>query len=188
MYGLLNAGLKDMILTQHGEDVWSKVAAKANVTDDVHFFKMQQYDDSVIYGLVGALAEETATPLDTVLYRFGIHWVGYTSSQGYSQMFDIAGPSLREFLLHLDMLHLRVARSYPDLVPPSFRFSVVGDNTLRMHYISKRQGLCPMVPGLLQGLSTRFKAPLKVVEDVCARQGAPHCEFVINFSPVVDGC
>ena len=182
MYGLLNQALKDMILTQHGEDVWSRVAAKANVSDDVHFDGMQAYDDSVVSGLVGALADETQTALDDVLYRFGVHWVGFTSQHGYAQLFDIAGPSLRDFLLHLDMLHVKVARSYPALVPPSFRFSMIGTDTLRMHYISKRQGLCPMVPGLLQGLSQRFSTPVKVTEDQCSRKGAAHCEFVIEFS------
>lgn len=181
MYGLLNEGLKDLILTQHGQDVWDRVAAKANVSDAVHFNAMHAYDDQVIYGLVSALADETQTSLDDVLYRFGVHWVGFTSQQGYAQLFDIAGPSLREFLLHLDMLHVKVARSYPALVPPSFRFSAIEEGKLRMHYISKRQGLCPMVRGLLQGLSTRFCTPLNVSEDRCSREGEPHCEFVIEF-------
>lgn len=183
MYGLLNEALKDMIVTQNGEEVWSKVAAKANVTDDVHFYKMQGYDDSVIYGMVGALSEETGVASDQVLDQFGEHWVKYTSSQGYAQLFDIAGPSLREFLLSLDMLHSRVARSFPDLVPPSFRFSAENQHTLRMHYISTRQGLCPMIPGLLRGLSLRFNTPIEVTEDLCARKGAAHCEFLVNFEP-----
>jgi hypothetical protein len=98
-------------------------------------------------------------------------------------MFEIAGDSLRDFLLSLDAMHARVGRSFPKLVPPRFQFDHVDHKTLRMHYISTRPNLCPMVFGLLRGLSLRFKTPISVQEDVCARRGAAHCEFMVVFQP-----
>jgi predicted hydrocarbon binding protein len=182
MYGLLNAALKEFVTMSHGGDAWDSVAQRAGVSG-IQFNKMDPYPDALTYTLVGEIASATSQTVDAVLDQFGEHWVAYTAAQGYGPLFDIAGDSLRDFLLSLNELHLRVGRSFPKLVPPSFRFDTVNPHTLRMHYISQREGLCPMVPGLLRGLSNRFKTPIQVMEDTCARRGADHCEFVVILQP-----
>lgn len=182
MYGQLNAALKEFVATRYGGDAWDSVAQRAAV-GVTHFNKMDPYPDEMTYKLVGETAAVTGQSVDAVLDLFGEHWVAYTAAQGYGPMFDIAGDSLRDFLLSLNELHVRVGRSFPKLVPPSFRFDSTNPHSLRMHYLSQRKGLCPMVPGLLRGLSNRFKTPIQVLEDVCARRGADHCEFVVIIEP-----
>ena len=182
MYGLLNAALREFVVSKHGSATWDTIAQAAAVSVS-HFNKMEPYPDELLYRLVGATASATGQPSDSVLEGFGEYWVAYTAEQGYGPMFDIAGDSLRDFLLSLDELHVRIGRSFPKLVPPSFRFDPLDPNTLRMHYLSSRKGLCPMIPGLLRGLSVRFKTPIQVREDQCARRGADHCEFVVAFLP-----
>ena len=182
MYGLLNAALKEFVATKYGGDAWDSVVQRAAV-GVTHFNKMDPYPDEMTYKLVGETAAVTGQSVDAVLDAFGEHWVAYTAAQGYGPMFDIAGDSLRDFLLSLNELHVRVGRSFPKLVPPSFRFDSISPHSLRMHYLSQRKGLCPMVPGLLRGLSNRFKTPIQVLEDVCARRGADHCEFVVIIEP-----
>jgi predicted hydrocarbon binding protein len=182
MYGLLNAALREFVVSKHGSAVWDTVAQQAAVSVS-QFNKMDPYPDELTYRLVGATAAVTGASGDEVLESFGEHWVKYTAEQGYGPLFDIAGDSLRDFLMSLDELHARIGRSFPKLVPPSFRFDPIDPHTLRMHYISQRKGLCPMIPGLLRGLSVRFKTPIRVQEDRCARRGAAHCEFVVNIQP-----
>lgn len=182
MYGLLNAALKEFVVSTHGSAAWDTVTEHAGESTRV-YNKMEQYPDDVTYRLVGATAATTGASGDDVLDRFGEFWVKYTAEQGYGTLFDIAGDSLRDFLLSLDDLHARIGRSFPKLVPPSFRFDPIDPHTLRMHYLSPRKGLCPMIPGLLRGLSVRFKTPIRVQEDQCARRGADHCEFVVNIQP-----
>lgn len=182
MYGLLNAALKEFVIKQHGDDAWDLVAQRAGVSG-IQFNKMDPYPDALTYTLIGEIASSTSQSSDAVLDQFGEHWVAYTAAQGYGPLFDIAGDSLHDFLLSLNELHVRVGRSFPKLVPPSFRFDSSSSHTLRMHYVSQRKGLCPMVPGLLRGLSTRFKTPIQVMEDECARRGADHCEFVVIIQP-----
>jgi hypothetical protein len=179
MYGLINAALKEWVVSKYGDDTWSTIRDAANVS--IEFNKMQAYPDDVVYRLVASTAEVTKLSADQILDGFGEHWVEYTAAQGYAAMFDIAGDSLRDFLLGLDAMHARVGRSFPKLVPPQFRFDHVDQKTLRMHYLSARKNLCPMVFGLLRGLSLRFKTPISVREDMCARRGADHCEFMVVF-------
>jgi hypothetical protein len=182
MYGLINAALKQFILESHGADVWERVAAAA-APGIAQFDKMSPYPDELTTRILTSASELTAVDADVLLDDFGEFWVSYTSEQGYGPMFDVAGDSLRDFLLSLDTLHARVGRSFPKLRPPSFRFDTVDPSTMRMHYLSARSGLCPMVFGLLRGLSRRFATELTVKEDVCARRGAAHCEFIVGLGP-----
>jgi len=74
-----------------------------------------------------------------------------------------------------------VGQSFPKLRPPSFRFDVIDDDLIRMHYHTAREGLCPMVIGLLNGLAKRFESELKIEHDRCKRSGAEHCEFLLTL-------
>jgi predicted hydrocarbon binding protein len=142
---------------------------------------MQSYPDSLTFDLARCASSELGIPLDELLRELGKYWVPYTHAQGYAHLFEVAGPSLREFLLSLDELHARVGRSFLNLRPPSFRFEPGTANSLHMHYVSERKGLCPFVVGLLDGLSKHFDTQLRVEEIACARRGADHCVFNIVF-------
>jgi Haem-NO-binding len=182
MYGLVNASLKQLIVEQHGQAAWDRVARAAGL-DEPSFNKMQSYPDSLTYQLVGLASTELKVTQDEFLHELGVYWVAYTAEQGYAHLFEVAGPSLRDFLFSLDELHARVGRSFLNLRPPSFRFDPIGPDALRLHYISHRQGLCPFVIGLLAGVSARFETPLQVDEVECSRRGADHCEFNLVFPP-----
>jgi hypothetical protein len=143
---------------------------------------MQSYPDALTYELVGCASAELGVPQDEFLRVLGKYWVSFTQAQGYGHLFEVAGPSLREFLFSLNELHVRVGRSFLNLRPPSFRFeSTEGNSALRMHYLSERKGLCPFVVGLLEGLSQRFETELAVEEIACQRRGADHCEFNLKL-------
>jgi len=180
MYGLINAALRELIVSRHGHEVWNEVAAVGapNIPD---FDKMASYPDELTTRLLQTAQQVTGIEVDAFIDELGEFWVGYTDAQGYGAMFDIAGDSLHDFLLSLNTLHARVGRSFSNLRPPSFRFDHLESQGLRMHYLSERAGLCPMIFGLMRGLSRRFRTEVTVAEDVCARRGAAHCEFLINF-------
>jgi len=180
MYGLLNAALKEFVVSTYGNDSWQRVA-ETSAPGIVSFNKMAPYPDALTYAMVTRACEVLGESFETVMFGFGEFWVRYTDQQGYGPLFEIAGDSLRDFLLNLDALHVRVGRSFPKLEPPSFRFETVDGRTLRMHYLTRRKDLCPMIPGILHGLSLRFKTALEVTQDTCARKGAAHCEFVLVF-------
>ena len=182
MYGLVNAALKELVISQYSHDVWDKIARAASLTE-TQFDKMHAYDDALTYQLVGVTCREVGVHPDDFLKALGKFWVPFTERQGYGPLFDIAGPSLHDFLLSLDDLHVRVGKSFRNLRPPSFRFDAVDAHTLRMHYVTQRSNLCPFVVGLLSGLSLRFDTPIQVDEAQCARRGADHCEFVLVLSP-----
>lgn len=180
MYGLINAALRELIVSRHGHAVWEKIASIA-APEISSFDTMAPYPDGLTLRILETARDVTGVEVDLLIDQLGESWVGYTDRQGYGPLFDIAGDSLPDFLLSLNTLHARVGRSFTGLRPPSFHFDHVGAHGLRMHYVSTRDGLCPMIFGLLRGLSQRFRTEVTVAEEACARRGAAHCVFLIGF-------
>lgn len=181
MYGLVNAAVQDLVVSKFGAAKWEQIKAKAGVSVDT-FSRMEPYPDELTYKMVGAASEVLGISADDVMKAFGAHWVLYTGREGYGEMFNIAGNSLKDFLFNLDNLHTRVGQNFAHLQPPSFRFDTLNERTVRMHYHSERKGLCPLVEGLMGGLAERFNTHVEVEHPVCSRKGANHCEFLLTFA------
>ena len=155
MYGLVNRAIEGLVRRDFGDDVWNRVVERAGVGQS-GFVAMEVYDDAVTYGLVGAASQELKLAPEVLLEAFGEYWTTYTIEEGYGATLDLMGDSLEAFLDNLDELHARVGSSMPGLVPPSFSREVVGQDDWVLHYVSEREGLAPMVIGLLRGLARRF--------------------------------
>jgi predicted hydrocarbon binding protein len=180
MYGLVNAAFRELVVSKYGLSKWEEIRQKIGIDAD-EFAKMEPYPDELTYQMVSCGAEVMGIPSEELLSAFGELWVTYTDRAGYGALFDIAGDSLPDFLLSLDELHVRVGRNFPKLKPPSFRFDVIDRTTMRMHYLTTREGLCPFVLGLLKGLSSRFCTQLDVQSLECRKLGADHCVFLLKF-------
>lgn len=175
MYGLVNKAVVDLVVSQFGQDTWDAIKKKAELDTDA-FVSMDAYPDDITYRLVGAASEVLKLDPEQVLEAFGEHWVLYTAREGYGPMLDASGATLHDFLENLDALHARVALTMQGLRPPRFRLIRVDSSTVRLEYHSTRQGLAPMVRGLLRGLSIRFQTPVDISHE---RQEA-HDEFTIR--------
>ena len=70
--------------------------------------------------------------------------------------------------------------SFPELRPPVIEVRDVTDTTLRVVYRSSREGLAPMVVGLVRGLGKKFDVDVEVAHDV-ARADAGHDEFLVRY-------
>lgn len=148
------------------------------------FVGMEPYPDEVTYRLVGAASEALGIPAAAVLEAFGRHWILYTARNGYGPLLDTMGATLPEFLGNLDAMHARITLSVPELRPPSFVCETLADRRIRVKYWSERDGLAPMVLGLLAGLGELLKVPVAVAQTVDRATGADHDEFVVAPLPV----
>ncbi len=179
MYGLVNTAIQQLITEKFGDGSWETVTEKAGIEDEI-FVSMDPYDDSVTYAVVGAVCEVTGLNAEQVLEAFGEYWVLYTAERGYGPILQMAGKSFREFLQNLDQLHTRVASTFPELVPPSFELVDLKDQKMALHYRSTREGLAPMVRGLLIGLAHRFKISISIDHTEEKAKGAEHDVFVLT--------
>ena len=119
-----------------------------------------------------------------MLEAFGEHWVLYTAKEGYGEMFSMFGGSFKEFLHSLDALHTHIGLSFSQLKPPTFSCEDLGEGTYLLSYFSTREGLAPMMVGLLRGLAAVFGKQVEI-QHVKGRAEVGHDEFHIRELPVV---
>ena len=180
MYGLVNRALEELIRSHHGAPAWEATKARAGV-DIASFARMQAYPDEITYALVGAASELLGEPVEQLLFDFGEYWMLYTGQEGYGALLDAAGASVAEVLTNLNDLHVRVGSMYPELRPPTFHCTDMTEDGLVLHYYSPRDGLAPMVMGLLHGLGKHYGQALEIRQLADKRHGEDHDSFVIRW-------
>lgn len=188
MYGMINRGLQEMVLARHGPEVWKAICEKAGAKDAT-FVRMDTYPDSVTYGMVGAAAEILQVPAGDLLRLFGQFWIEYASGAGYGAMLDETGDNLFDMLENLDDLHFRLGhvfqlygnqnKGFDKMVPPQFSVSERSTNRVIVHYRSKRDGLGPMVVGLIEGLATRCNQTARVIQTTHKGVNSDHDSFEV---------
>ena len=180
MYGLVNKAIKDMVCTRFGEDTWQQIRHKAEIELDV-FTSMESYPDDLTHKLVKAASIVLDLSPSDIMQAFGEYWIQYTAQEGYGEMIDMSGEDLPEFLENLDNLHARVGVSFPKLNPPSFECTEMEEESLTLHYRSTREGLSPMVFGLVKGLGERFDTEVEITQTQSKDSGADHDEFLLRY-------
>lgn len=180
MYGMVNKAIKDLIRSRFGDEVWARTRDMAGL--DIDFFVGNEaYPDEVTYGLVSAASEVTGIPAHDVLIAFGEYWVLQTAREDYGALLSAGGKSLREFLLNLPNFHARIMLMFPKLEPPTFQVTDVQDQSVRLHYLTRRGGLAPFVIGILRGLAEMFGDQVEIEHELRRDQGADHDVFLLNW-------
>lgn len=180
MYGIVNKAIEDLVIANFGEEKWEAIKERSGI--DIDFFiSSEPYDDDVTFKLAIAVSEEMNMTVGDVLIAFGEWWVIKTTSEKYTGLMQSGGNNLREFLLNLPNFHNRVMLIYPKLTPPEFKVSDVTENSIQLHYFSKRQGLQEFVRGLIQGLGKMYDTPVTIELMQTRNEGSSHEIFQISW-------
>lgn len=161
MYGMVNEGIRSFIEKNHGPEAWTAICKKVGL-DRSEFERMSSYEDSVTYDLVGAICEHTEMQVDEVLKIFGTYWIEFVSNSNFGSLLRLAGNTFVERVNGLDDMHDRILMAMPHLKPPSFELEQMGENSYHLSYYSDREGLVPMVVGLLHGLAAESGEKIEV--------------------------
>ncbi|WP_445453753.1 heme NO-binding domain-containing protein [Flavobacterium sp. 25HG05S-40] len=180
MYGIVNKAIEDLVIANFGEEKWEAIKERSGI--DIDFFiSSEPYDDDVTFKLAVAVSEEMNMTVGDVLIAFGEWWVIKTTSEKYTGLMQSGGNNLKEFLLNLPNFHNRVMLIYPKLTPPEFKVSDVSENSIQLHYFSKRQGLQEFVRGLIQGLGKMYDTPVTIELMQTRNEGSTHEIFKISW-------
>ncbi len=182
MYGLVNKAIEEMVRSHFNDATWNTIKQKADIKTEA-FVSMEGYPDDVTHRLVQAASEVLELSTTEIMHAFGKYWVQFTASEGYGELMDMSGDSLPEFLENLDDLHARVGVMFPKLQPPSFDCDEEEEDTLTLHYHSEREGLTPMVLGLVEGLGERLETEVDISQTQSREEGADHDQFSVKYKP-----
>ena len=180
MYGIINKSIQDLITHTFGSDKWDAVKEKSGI--DIDFFLSNiPYNDDITYKLAGAASEVLGISVGEVLHAFGEWWILKTGKEKYGGLIEAGGKNLKDFLVNLPLFHNRIMLMYPKLTPPEFKVSNACENSIHVHYHSKREGLQEFVMGLLVGLSKMYKVDSKIELIQSREDGDSHEIFKVNW-------
>ena len=180
MYGIVNKAIEDLVTENFGADKWEAVKEKSGV--DVDFFLSNEpYDDAITYQLAGAASDILGLSVGQVLNAFGEWWILKTGKEKYGGLMEAGGSNLREFLVNLPMFHNRIMLMYPRLTPPEFKVSDATENSIHVHYHSKREGLQEFVRGLLSGLAKMYTVEVAIELLQTRDEGSTHEIFKVSW-------
>lgn len=181
MYGLVNEGIRDMVVAMAGTEAWESISQEAGV-DSAGFEPLCPYDDSLTYKLVDLVSRRFELAPEDVLRRYGRYWITYTATQGYGEIMLLFGSDFRSCLENLNRMHGHMGAMMPQLSPPRFQLEVRGPTDWLVHYYSHRHGLGPMVTGLLEGLAEKYKERVSI-RHITKGTRSDHDEFEVSFEP-----
>jgi hypothetical protein len=119
-----------------------------------------------------------------ILEAFGEYWILYTADEGYGDLMSLTGNTFVEFLDNLDMLHYRINNLMPGLMPPQFSTRNETENSVELEYRSHREGMVPMIFGLIKGLAKRFNLSV-TIKQIHERENTEDCHvFHITWEAI----
>lgn len=178
MYGIVNKSIQELVIRQFGNETWEKVRLHSGIQEEF-FLSNQGYDDQITYDLAQSVAQVAGISLSEALTAFGEFWVMHTGKEKYGSLMEGGGNTLKEFLINLPNFHSRVILFYPNLTPPEFRITDIGEDSLHLHYFSKREGLKDFVKGLIQGLAVYYQTPVTIKLLESREAGSDHETYKI---------
>ena len=180
MYGIVNKAIQDLITDNFGADKWEAVKNKSGVDVD-YFLSSEPYDDDITYKIAGAASEELGITVGQVLNAFGEWWILKTGKEKYGGLMEAGGNNLKEFLVNVPQFHDRIMLMYPKLTPPEFKVSDIEENSIHVHYFSKREGLQEFVRGLLSGLGKMYDVETSIDLMQSRDEGNSHEIFKVTW-------
>lgn len=182
MYGLVNEGIRELVIELGGSDTWEDICREANVAPE-GFEPLCPYDDSLSYKLINLAADKLKLSTDDVLTKYGHYWITYTAQSGYGDLMRLFGGDLRTCLSNLNRMHAHMGAMMPALSPPRFTVESTTPDEMMVHYHSHRAGLAPMVRGLLTGLAEKYGNTV-TIEHIPKGERSDHDEFLVRFVSV----
>jgi hypothetical protein len=140
-----------MMPSRLGPSQWAELERKLGL-GAADYITARVYDDELTIGICRACADALGQDFSDFLFEFGAYWIHFAASGPYRGVMQSTGESLPEFLMNLDRMHNTVRLAMPEARTPLFELLDSHGDSLLVEYSSPREGLEPLVAGLLSGL------------------------------------
>ena len=178
MKGLIFNLLEEVVVAEHGDDVWDGILETAGL--EGAYTAVGSYADGEFVALLTALSTALARTPEELLRWFGAKAIPMLALR-YPIFFE-GHTSTQSFLLTLNnVIHAEVRKLYADADVPVFEFdSPNGDGTLIVGYRSARR-LCALAEGFIDGAAAHFGERVAIEQSRCMHRGDESCDLVCRF-------
>jgi hypothetical protein len=163
LYGLFHRAIREMMAIKLGPPRWAELERKLGL-GAADYITARVYDDAQTIGICSACADALDQNFADFLLEFGAFWIQFAASGPYRGVMQSTGATLPEFLTNLDRMHNTVRLAMPEAQTPLFELLENRGDSLLVEYSSPREGLEPLVAGLLEGLLDYFGQQGKVTQ------------------------
>lgn len=185
MYGLVNQAMRDLLIKRYGKPRWEEICKVAKISSE-DFNLVQDYPDALTDQIISAAQKLLGLSPEELLKALGFYWITYTANEGYGDLMAMFGRDFKSCLKNLNRMHSQMGAMLPKLEPPKFLVEDQNPQKILIHYYSIREGLAPMVIGLLEGLAHKFQDKIKITH-FKKNTRSDHDEFEVEFESVPKG-
>ena len=155
MKGMVFTNFLDMVEERFGMDMVDTIIEDSEIPSLGAYTAVGTYPHTEMVALLQSLEKETGASVSELLVDYGAYLFGKLAA-GYPVMLTDCKCS-RDLLIRLDgVVHVEVAKLYPDAELPRFKTLELANGDLEMTYQSDRH-LEDLAEGLLKGSLLHFK-------------------------------
>jgi len=160
MKGIVFSEFIEMVEDAYSPGIADRIITTSALPSGGAYTAVGTYDHRELLLLVDRLSEETGTPGPDLVRAFGSHLAG-RFTRLYPAFFDGVADTFG-FLETIEAhVHVEVRKLYPDAELPQFTTTRTGDNSLTMHYRSRRP-FADLAEGLIAGCAAHFGERIRI--------------------------
>lgn len=177
MKGIIFNLAEEVIIREHGDDVWDAVLEDARLSGS--FTSLGSYPDADLVAVVASAARLLGMEPRAVLRHVAEGAIPLLAAR-YPHFFTPHRDALSFVLTLNDIIHPEVRKLYPGADVPSFSYEVHSDDAVTLRYESERR-LCMLAEGFIAGAATHYGQQVAIGHDLCLLEGDGACLLRCEF-------
>jgi hypothetical protein len=158
--------LSALVKEKFGKEKWDEILTLSDMGRGSNSFKyFVGFDiiDEKAMDIVQNTCKVLNITLEQAADAFGDYWISSYAPKIYPKYYD-RFKSAKAFIMGMDQVHREVTEDIENAHPPRFDFEELNDNTLRVHYKSKRK-MIDFYIGLVKGIGNYFNVKLEIIKE-----------------------
>jgi hypothetical protein len=168
---------EEVVVREHGDDVWDAVLAGADVSGS--YTSLGSYPDDELMSIVASAARLLGAEKRAVMRHIAKGAIPLLAER-YPRFFSPHHDACALVLTLNDIIHPEVRKLYPGADVPTFTYDLHGKDDVTLTYASKRR-LCDLAEGFIAGTALHYGQSVMIDQSRCMHRGDSecllHCEF-----------
>lgn len=178
MKGVVFIAFNQMVEDQVGIDTWERLLNEVMPESDGIYTSVENYPDSELFNMVGALSKIVDVPVPTLVEQFGAYMFDVLNAK--YPIFSEQQADFFSFIKSIDsVIHREVKKLYDQPSLPNLDCEDINEKTLAVTYRSPRK-LCFLAEGLIRGAAKHYQVKYTLSHDQCMHDGHEHCLLMLT--------